>query len=157
MSYQQPSVVSEPGESAFDLPAPTVSPQLATIVKSSASPVLSVRAGQLDSSTLQALAQRVAVVCLVVDHALRILAGSAAPFSGNGDPVERLLQEMRAGTREKARFWIDTRVGSEERKHKILIEYYALRSPRGRYLGCLEVTQDIEDIQALEGEKRLME
>jgi len=42
-------------------------------------------------------------------------------------------------------------------KHKIMIEYYALRSPDGRYLGCLEATQDITEIQKLAGEKRLID
>jgi DUF438 domain-containing protein len=38
-----------------------------------------------------------------------------------------------------------------------LIKYIALRGEDGKYLGTLEVTQDITDIQKLEGEKRLIE
>ncbi len=30
------------------------------------------------------------------------------------------------------------------KKHKILIEFYALRDDGGKYLGCMECTQDVE-------------
>jgi hypothetical protein len=38
-----------------------------------------------------------------------------------------------------------------------MIEYYALRDKDGKYLGCLEATQNITEIQALEGERRLLD
>ena len=68
--------------------------------------------------------------------------------------VEKILQEMKEGKRDTARFWIDIR--AENSNRKILIEYFALRKD-GRYLGCLEATQDITDIRRLEGEKRLLD
>ena len=71
--------------------------------------------------------------------------------------VEKLIAEMKAGTREKARFWIDLEVKKGAPKHKILIEFYALRGEKGEYLGCLEFTQDVEEIRHLEGQKRLMD
>ncbi len=71
--------------------------------------------------------------------------------------VEQILQEMKAGTRDKARFWADIPVGPKGDRHKILIEYYALRTPGGKYLGCLECTQDIEEIQHLQGQQRLLD
>lgn len=71
------------------------------------------------------------------------------------DKVERILQEMKEGKREKARFWIELPL-EEKGKQKILIEYYALRGKSDKYIGCLEVTQNITDIQAIEGEKRLL-
>ena len=46
---------------------------------------------------------------------------------------------------------------NDTRKHKILIEFFALRDASKKYLGCLEVVQDVEDIRHLEGEKRLMD
>jgi DUF438 domain-containing protein len=73
------------------------------------------------------------------------------------DRVERIVDELKRGDRDMARFWIDLAVPGDARKHKILIEFYAFRDPSGRYLGCLEVTQDIEAIRALEGEKRLLD
>ncbi|MDZ7270960.1 MAG: PAS domain-containing protein [candidate division KSB1 bacterium] len=73
------------------------------------------------------------------------------------DLVEKILAEMKAGTRDKARFWIDLHLEGKERPQKILIEYYALRDEQGNYLGCLEATQNITEIQALSGQKRLLD
>ena len=70
--------------------------------------------------------------------------------------VERIVDEMRGGKRDRARFWIDLPVGGGPEKHKILIEFYALRSSSGKYLGCMECTQDVEEIRSLVGEKRLL-
>jgi len=71
--------------------------------------------------------------------------------------VEQLLREMKKGTRDKARFWIDLSIGPDSSKQKILIEYYALKGSDGKYIGCLEVTQDITEIQSLTGERRLLD
>ena len=71
------------------------------------------------------------------------------------DKVETILSEMKAGKRDKARFWLDIGPGGE--KKKVLIEYFALRTKDGRYLGCLESTQDISGLQNLSGEKRLLD
>ncbi|HNT96788.1 MAG TPA: PAS domain-containing protein [Elusimicrobiales bacterium] len=73
------------------------------------------------------------------------------------DQVERLVGEMKSGKRDNARFWIDLPVGPEKKVHKILIEFYALRGDGGKYLGCLEFTQDVQYIRELEGQKRLMD
>ncbi len=71
--------------------------------------------------------------------------------------VERILNEMKDGTRERARFWIDLTIDSFKDKQKLLIEYYALRGSGGEYLGCVEVSQNISEIQGLKGEKRLID
>jgi len=71
------------------------------------------------------------------------------------DKVERIISEMREGKRDKARFWIDSQ--SDKGPRKIMIEYHALRDNKGLYLGCLEATQDITEIQGLKGEKRLLD
>ncbi len=73
------------------------------------------------------------------------------------DKVERILAEMKEGKRDKARFWIDIPIGENGEKNKVMIEYYALRDKENRYIGCLEASQNISDIQALSGEKRLLE
>ena len=70
--------------------------------------------------------------------------------------VEKILEEMKEGKREKARFWIDLPLGPHQEKQKVLIEYYALRNKEGKYLGCLEVSQNIAELQALRDEKRLL-
>jgi PAS domain S-box-containing protein len=69
--------------------------------------------------------------------------------------VEQIVSEMRAGTRQKARFWIQAKIGGD--RHMVLIEFFALRGEGGEYLGCLEVTQDIEEQRGLEGERRLLD
>ena len=71
--------------------------------------------------------------------------------------VEQIINEMKAGTRDKARFWIDMKSKDSDSNSKILIEYYALRNDNGTYLGCLEITGDITGIQELKGEKRLLD
>ena len=73
------------------------------------------------------------------------------------DKVEKILQEMKEGKRDKARFWVDLSIEPNIKKQKILIEYYALRDLDGEYLGCLEVTQNITELQSLSGEKRLLD
>ena len=69
--------------------------------------------------------------------------------------VETIVKEMKEGRRDVAEFWIDLPIDGE--KHKIFIRYFALRNKEGKYLGCLEVTQDVTEIQKLKGEKRLLD
>lgn len=71
------------------------------------------------------------------------------------DKVEVILKEMRDGTRDKARFWIDLPINGI--KQKVMIEYYALRDKDGKYLGCMEASQNITEIQKLEGQKKLLD
>ena len=71
------------------------------------------------------------------------------------DKVEQIIKEFKEGKRDKARFWID--LSQKDEKMKVLIEYYALRDENGNYLGCLEASQNITEIQALSGEKRLLD
>ncbi|MEM0493632.1 MAG: PAS domain-containing protein [Candidatus Thermoplasmatota archaeon] len=73
------------------------------------------------------------------------------------DKVEQILNEMKDNKRDKARFYIDLPVNPDGSKDKILIEYYALRDKKGRYLGCLEATQRIGELQMIKGEKRLLD
>lgn len=71
--------------------------------------------------------------------------------------VEKIVGEMKSGACNTVRFWINLTVPNDTRKHKVLIEFFALRDASKKYLGCLEFVQDIEDIRHLEGEKRLMD
>ena len=41
--------------------------------------------------------------------------------------VEKIISEMKAGTRERATFWIETTMHGKIQPTKLLIEYYALR------------------------------
>jgi DUF438 domain-containing protein len=64
--------------------------------------------------------------------------------------VNSILFEFRSGKRDSAEFWIDLN------GKKMYIRYFAVRSRKGEYRGCIEVTQDITNIQKITGEKRLL-
>ena len=65
--------------------------------------------------------------------------------------VNRILEEFRAGRKDGAEFWIDLN------DRKIYIRYLPVRDASDKYLGCIEVTQDITDIKGIEGESRLLD
>ena len=73
------------------------------------------------------------------------------------DKVEKIVEEMKSGARDKARFWIDLPIGEGGAIRKVPIEFFALRDRDGSYLGCLEYTRDIEDERNLQGQKRLLD
>jgi hypothetical protein len=73
------------------------------------------------------------------------------------EKVEQILDEMKSGKREIAEFWIDLPIGENKEMRKVLIQYFALRDKSKKYLGCLEVSRDITDIQNIKGEKRLID
>ncbi|HPK70758.1 MAG TPA: PAS domain-containing protein, partial [Vicinamibacterales bacterium] len=61
-----------------------------------------------------------------------------------------ILEDFRLKRHDRAAFWITMK------GRFIHIEYFALRGQDGAYLGCLEVSQDLTDKRALEGEQRLL-
>jgi len=65
--------------------------------------------------------------------------------------VDQILEDFKAGKREKAEFWINLK------GRLVLIRYFPVRGRDGAYLGCLEVTQDVTDLKRLEGQKRLLD
>jgi DUF438 domain-containing protein len=65
--------------------------------------------------------------------------------------VLQIINDFKAGSRDEATFWIDF-AGD-----KILIRYFPVRDEAGAYLGTLEVTQRIGEIQKLTGQKRLLD
>lgn len=62
----------------------------------------------------------------------------------------KIVEQLRSGVKDHEDFWINMR------GKMVHIRYYAVRDEQGEFLGTLEVTQDITEIRALEGEKRLM-
>lgn len=64
--------------------------------------------------------------------------------------VLRILEEFRAGTQSEAEFWI------RFKGRVIHIRYFAIRDQAKQYKGVIEMSQDITDIQKLEGERRLL-
>lgn len=67
------------------------------------------------------------------------------------DVVERILADFRAGRQDACSFWINFK------GRFVQIRYFAVRGEQGQYLGTLEVTQDLSEARALEGERRLLE
>ena len=65
--------------------------------------------------------------------------------------VEQVVSDLKSGRRDVAEFWIDLH------GRKIYIRYFAVRDKAGKYLGTLEVTQDITDLQKITGQKRLLD
>ena len=67
------------------------------------------------------------------------------------DLVEKILSSFKAGTRDSAEFWL------EIKGRMINIEFLAIRDEGGRYLGTLELTQDITELKKREGERRIFD
>ncbi len=66
------------------------------------------------------------------------------------DVVDRILNDFRAGRQNVAEFWI------EFQGKFVHIRYFAVRDGAGKYLGTVELTQDIAPLRALQGERRLL-
>jgi DUF438 domain-containing protein len=65
--------------------------------------------------------------------------------------VEQILADFKAGRQKVAEFWI------QMQGKFVHIRYFAVHDEAGKYLGCLEVTQDLARLRALQGERRLLE
>lgn len=132
--------------------------------------------GKLPEDILQAVLETIPVEFSVIDGAEKVLAWNKHSSRIFKRPeavvgrnvrdchpkkslakVEQIIKEMKAGKRDKARFYIDLPLGPNQEKQKVLIEYYALRDGQGKYLGCLEASQNIGELQKLSGEKRLLD
>jgi len=70
---------------------------------------------------------------------------------GSLDKVNQVVSELKSGKRRVAEFWLDLK------GRKIYIRYFPVKDENGKFLGILEVTQDITDIQRITGQKRLLD
>ncbi len=67
------------------------------------------------------------------------------------DMVMKIVSEFKEGTKDVAEFWFNF-------KGRIIhIRYFAIRDTNKIYRGVIEMSQDITDIQKLEGQKRLLD
>lgn len=65
------------------------------------------------------------------------------------DRVMGIIESFRSGKKDSEDFWIN------HRGRFIYIRYVAVRDAGGAYLGTLESSQDLTELRALQGEKRL--
>jgi DUF438 domain-containing protein len=65
--------------------------------------------------------------------------------------VNKIVESFKKGKKDVAEFWIPM---NNRLAH---IRYFAVRDKTGKYLGTMEVTQDITDIKKIEGERRLLD
>jgi PAS domain S-box-containing protein len=66
------------------------------------------------------------------------------------DKVNEVVSDLKSGKRKVADFWIDLK------GRKVYIRYLPVRDKAGSYLGIIEVSQDITEIQQIKGQKRLL-
>ncbi len=64
--------------------------------------------------------------------------------------VEDIINSFKSGEKDQEDFYINFK------GMFVLIRYYAVRDKEGNYLGTLEMTQDINPLKAITGEKRLV-
>jgi len=67
------------------------------------------------------------------------------------DQVQKIVSSFKDGTRDSAEFWINLK------GKMIYIIFFAVRDENGKYMGALEVAQDITGLQKLTGERRLLD
>jgi PAS domain S-box-containing protein len=65
--------------------------------------------------------------------------------------VSRILEAFKTGKKNSAEFWISMN------NRLIHIRYFAVRERNGKYLGTIEVTQDLTDLKKIEGQRRLLD
>jgi PAS domain S-box-containing protein len=65
--------------------------------------------------------------------------------------VNKIVEAFKKGEKDVAEFWI------QMNNRLIQIRYFAVRDKSGKYLGTMEVTQDITDLKKIEGQKRLLD
>ncbi|MFB0501004.1 MAG: DUF438 domain-containing protein, partial [Candidatus Bathyarchaeia archaeon] len=65
--------------------------------------------------------------------------------------VNKILDSFKSGKKDVAEFWI------QKGNRLVHIRYFPVRNRDGKYIGTMEVTQDITDVKKIEGEKRLLD
>jgi PAS domain S-box-containing protein len=67
------------------------------------------------------------------------------------DTVNKIIQSFKSAKKNVAEFWINSH------GRMVHIRFFALRDSSGKYLGTIEVVQDVTEIQGLKGERRLLD
>jgi DUF438 domain-containing protein len=151
--------------SAAKAPEPAAAPEPAK-----AAELLELATGRISRDVLDLALKTIPVDISVVDENDKVLYYSDAPHrifprspavigrsvqnchpQKSVDVVNKILAAFKNKEKSKARFWIE--IGGRF----ILIEYYALYDAEGNYRGTLEVSQDLTELRALEGQRRLLD
>lgn len=64
--------------------------------------------------------------------------------------IEKIFKEFHEGKKNEISYWFTPR----KMGRKLYLRYYAVHDDDDQYLGCLEVAQDITDIEKLTGQKK---
>ena len=67
------------------------------------------------------------------------------------DVVKDILAKFKSGEKKVAEFWIQAEGAF------IMIRYFAMHDDNGKYVGTLEVSQELSKLRSLEGERRLVQ
>jgi len=67
------------------------------------------------------------------------------------DVVEDIIEKFKSGEKKVAEFWIQSGDAF------VFIRYFAMHDDAGKYIGTLEVSQELSQLRALEGERRLVQ
>ena len=67
--------------------------------------------------------------------------------------VEKIFQDLHSGKKKVVTYWFKPKMLGR----MLYLRYYAVHNEDGKYLGCLEVAEDITDIQKLSGQKKTEE
>ena len=67
--------------------------------------------------------------------------------------VEKIFQDLHSGEKNVVTYWFKPKMLGR----MLYLRYYAVHNKDGKYLGCLEVAEDITDIQKLSGQKKTEE
>ncbi len=67
--------------------------------------------------------------------------------------VEKIFQDLHSGKKKVVTYWFKPKMLGR----MLYLRYYAVHNKDGKYLGCLEVAEDITDIQKLSGQKKTEE
>ena len=65
--------------------------------------------------------------------------------------VNQVISDLKSGKRDKVEAWKD------RNGRKIYYRYFPVRNKSGKFIGTLEVVEDITDIQKITGEKKEIE
>ncbi len=67
--------------------------------------------------------------------------------------IKKMFAELHSGKKDKFEFWFTP----HKMGRYLYLRYYAVRDKAGKYLGCLEVAQDVTEIRSWTKEKRTID